>query len=94
MLTLTWDIVVSLALICSFTRMRNYLNLGDEKPDSVPKDVVKAVAEVLRNSAALKVSEDGELISLYGYCVLVVVKYDAEKRVIFWHLRKLKYNLC
>ncbi|PON76512.1 Lupus La protein [Parasponia andersonii] len=56
------DGMVSLALICSFTRMRNHLNLGDVKPDNVPEDTVKAVAETLRKSTSLKVSEDGERV--------------------------------
>ncbi|KAM1224579.1 la protein 1-like [Malus sylvestris] len=53
------DGLVSLALICSFSRMRNHLNLGDVKPDSVPEATIKAVAETLRLSATLKLSEDG-----------------------------------
>ncbi|XP_062165380.1 la protein 1 [Alnus glutinosa] len=51
--------MVDLALICSFTRMRNYLNLGNVKADEVPEDTVKAVAETLKKSTSLKVSEDG-----------------------------------
>ncbi|KAH0989804.1 hypothetical protein GBA52_001287 [Prunus armeniaca] len=39
--------------------MRNHLKLGDVKPDSVPEDRVKAVAETLRKSTTLKLSEDG-----------------------------------
>lgn len=63
MLVLTLDyLVISLALICSFTRMRKHLNLGDVKPDEVPEDTVKAVAETLRKSTSLKISEDGELL--------------------------------
>ncbi|XP_048331387.2 la protein 1 isoform X1 [Ziziphus jujuba] len=56
------DGLVSLALICSFTRMRNHLNLGDVKPDNVSEDTVKAVAETLRKSTLLKVSEDGKKV--------------------------------
>ncbi|KAJ7965984.1 La-like protein [Quillaja saponaria] len=56
------DGMVSLSLICSFSRMRNHLNLGNVKPDEVPKDTVKAVAETLRKSTSLKVSEDCEKI--------------------------------
>ena len=51
--------VVSLALICSFNRMRTHLNLGDVKLDGVTKDTVKAVAQALKNSALVRVSEDG-----------------------------------
>lgn len=51
--------MVSLALLCSFNRMRQHLNLGDVKAEDVTEDTVKAVAHVLRNSASLKVSEDG-----------------------------------
>ncbi|RZB57589.1 La protein 1 isoform B [Glycine soja] len=53
------DGMVSLALICSFNRMRTHLNLGDVKLDGVTKDTVKAVAQALKNSALVRVSEDG-----------------------------------
>ncbi|KAG7965909.1 hypothetical protein I3843_08G024500 [Carya illinoinensis] len=56
------DGMVDLALICSFTRMRNHLNLGNVKPNEVPEDTVKAVAETLTKSTSLKVSEDGRKI--------------------------------
>lgn len=59
----TEDGMVSLALICSFNKMRSHLSLGDDvKADGVPEDKVKAVAETLRNSTFLKVSEDGKKI--------------------------------
>lgn len=57
--------VVSLALICSFTRMRNHLGLGDAKPDEVSDETVLAVAETLRKSSFLKISEDG-MYSIFG----------------------------
>ncbi|PSS01185.1 La protein [Actinidia chinensis var. chinensis] len=56
------DGMVSLALICSFSRMRSHLNLGDVKAEGVSDDTVKAVAETLRNSTFLKVSEDGKKV--------------------------------
>ncbi|XP_059645411.1 la protein 1 [Cornus florida] len=56
------DGLISLALICSFTRMRSHLNLKDVKPEEVSEDMVKAVAETLRTSSFLKVSEDGKKI--------------------------------
>lgn len=56
------DGLVSLALICSFTRMRNHLGLGDVKPDEVSEDTVLVVAETLRKSSSLKVSEDGKRV--------------------------------
>lgn len=52
--------MVSLPLICSFTRMRNHLGLENVKPDEVPEDKVKAVADALRQSTSLKISDDGE----------------------------------
>ncbi|KAK4388857.1 La protein 1 [Sesamum angolense] len=55
-------LVVSLALISSFSRMRGHLGLGDVKPEDVSEDTVKAVAETLRNSTFLKVSEDGKKV--------------------------------
>ncbi|XP_058724636.1 la protein 1 [Vicia villosa] len=56
------DGMVSLALICSFNRMRKHLNLGDVKPNEVKDETVKAVAEVLKNAASLKLSEDGSKV--------------------------------
>ncbi|XP_051137745.1 la protein 1 [Andrographis paniculata] len=53
------DGMVSLALISSFSRMRGHLGLGDAKPEDIPEDTIKAVAETLRTSSFLKVSEDG-----------------------------------
>ncbi|KAL0323845.1 UNVERIFIED_CONTAM: La protein 1 [Sesamum calycinum] len=54
--------LVSLALISSFSRMRGHLGLGDVKPEDVSEDTVKAVAETLRTSTFLKVSEDGKKV--------------------------------
>lgn len=56
------DGLVSLGLICSFSRMRNYLGLGDMKPEEVPEETVLAVAEILRKSSFLRVSDDGKKI--------------------------------
>ncbi|KAK1290415.1 hypothetical protein QJS10_CPB18g01163 [Acorus calamus] len=56
------DGLVSLALICSFTRMRAHLGLGNLKPEEVPEETVLSVAEVLRGSSSLRVSEDGKRI--------------------------------
>ncbi|GMH12425.1 hypothetical protein Nepgr_014266 [Nepenthes gracilis] len=56
------DGMVSLSLICSFSRMRNHLNLGEVKPDEIPEDTVNAVAETLRSSISLKVSDDGKKV--------------------------------
>ncbi|XP_062226067.1 la protein 1-like [Phragmites australis] len=57
------DGLVSMALICSFSRMRSHLGLeGDMKPETVPEETVLAVADVLRRSSALRVSEDGKKV--------------------------------
>ncbi|CAN0907092.1 La protein 1 [Linum grandiflorum] len=56
------DGMVSLALICSFAKMRGYLKLGEAKPDDVTEDTLKAVAEVLAKSASVKLSEDGKKV--------------------------------
>lgn len=61
MFVLTEAIVVSLGLICSFSRMRSHLGLGEAKPDDISVDTVAAVAETLRTSSVLKISEDGKL---------------------------------
>ncbi|KAG2652246.1 la protein 1-like [Panicum virgatum] len=57
------DGLVSLALICSFSRMKSHLGLdASVKPETVPEETVLAVAEVLRRSPVLRVSEDGKKI--------------------------------
>ncbi|XP_062185836.1 LOW QUALITY PROTEIN: la protein 1-like [Phragmites australis] len=57
------DGLVTLALICSFSRMRSHLGLeGDVNPETVPEEMVLAVADVLRRSSALRVSEDGKKV--------------------------------
>ncbi|XP_077210516.1 la protein 1-like isoform X2 [Tasmannia lanceolata] len=56
------DGLVSLALICSFSRMRSHLGLGTIKAEDVSDETVSAVAETLRKSSLLKVSEDGKRI--------------------------------
>ncbi|XP_019416285.1 PREDICTED: la protein 1-like isoform X2 [Lupinus angustifolius] len=56
------DGMVSLALICSFNRMRKHLSLDDVKPDQVSQDTIDAVSQVLRNAPSLKVSEDGKKV--------------------------------
>lgn len=57
------DELVSLALICSFQRMRNHLGLKEAGPEKVPEETVAAVGEVIRNSSStLRVSEDGKRV--------------------------------
>ncbi|KAG7545237.1 La-type HTH domain [Arabidopsis suecica] len=53
------DGLVRLSLICSFCKMSGYLKLGNSKGDDIPEDTIKAVADTLRTSSALKISEDG-----------------------------------
>ncbi|KAB2027695.1 hypothetical protein ES319_D05G049200v1 [Gossypium barbadense] len=56
------DGMVSLALICSFSKMRSHLNLRDVKAEEVPEATLDAVAETLRTSSSLRVSEDGKKV--------------------------------
>ncbi|TVU29312.1 hypothetical protein EJB05_20875 [Eragrostis curvula] len=57
------DGLVSLALICSFSRMKSHLGLdATVKAETMPEETVLAVAEVLRRSPVLRVSEDGKKI--------------------------------
>ncbi|XP_042003567.1 la protein 1-like [Salvia splendens] len=56
------DGMVSLSLLCSFSRMRGHLSLGDVKPEDVSEDTVQAVAETLKTSTFLKISEDGKKV--------------------------------
>uniref|UniRef100_A0A7N0T5L9 HTH La-type RNA-binding domain-containing protein n=1 Tax=Kalanchoe fedtschenkoi TaxID=63787 RepID=A0A7N0T5L9_KALFE len=56
------DGMVSLALICSFSRMRGHLGLGDVKADEVSEETVKLVSETLKSSTFLKLSEDGKKV--------------------------------
>jgi hypothetical protein len=69
--------VVSLALICSFAKMRSHLGLdATVKEDSVPETTVLAVTKVLRFSAALRVSEDGKQAVSPLACGLPDIKYS------------------
>lgn len=56
------DGLVSLALICSFSRMRSHLDLGVAKPEDISDDTVQSVAEALKASSFLKISEDGKKV--------------------------------
>ncbi|XP_006653562.1 la protein 1 [Oryza brachyantha] len=57
------DGLVSLALICSFSRMKKHLGLdADVKQETMPEETVLAVAEVLRRSSALRITEDGKKV--------------------------------
>lgn len=44
--------------------MRGHLGLGDAKQEDISEDTVKSVAETLKSSPFLRISEDGEC-SLY-----------------------------
>uniref|UniRef100_A0A7N0ZWX1 Uncharacterized protein n=1 Tax=Kalanchoe fedtschenkoi TaxID=63787 RepID=A0A7N0ZWX1_KALFE len=55
------DGLVNLDVVCSFARMRIYLGLGKKAKD-VPDRILNGVAEILRKSGVLKVSEDGRKI--------------------------------
>ncbi|KAM7255589.1 hypothetical protein ACFE04_008487 [Oxalis oulophora] len=59
---LTIRLVVSLALICSFKRMRSHMGLGNLKRDEIPDRIICGAAEILRKSPLLKVSEDGKKV--------------------------------
>lgn len=50
---------VKLDVICSFTRMRKHLSLGNIRAEEFPKETIQAVATALRKSSFLKISEDG-----------------------------------
>lgn len=86
LLNLTESIVVDLALICSFSRMRGHLNLGNMKADEVPEDTVKAVAETLKTSTCLKLSEDGEFF-YFLFSRLLLFLYSILVSKIMWLMK-------
>ncbi|CAM6098487.1 unnamed protein product [Calypogeia fissa] len=53
------DGLVSLPLVCSFSRMRSNLGLKEHGPENVTSETTSAVADVLRQSTTLRLSEDG-----------------------------------
>lgn len=59
------ELVVDLALLCSFQKMRTHLGVKETDPAKFPADKVAAVAEVLRKSTFLKLSEDGVFLRLF-----------------------------
>lgn len=58
--------VISLPLVCSFGRMRTHLGLKESGRDRVPAETIAAVADVLRKSTVLKLSEDGNVSFIDG----------------------------
>ncbi|CAM8917215.1 unnamed protein product [Rhodiola kirilowii] len=56
------DGLVNLDVVCSFSRMRSCLGLGNLKARDVPDRIVNGVAEILRKSDVLKLSLDGKKI--------------------------------
>lgn len=40
--------------------MKDHLNLANVKPEDIPEDTLEAVAETLKKSTSLKLSEDGQ----------------------------------
>ena len=61
------ELVVDLALLCSFQKMRNHLGVKETNAAQFPADKVAAVAEVLRKSTFLKLSEDGVFSKPFSY---------------------------
>jgi len=53
---------VDLKIVVAFARMRALLQIKDIEPDNVPEEKVEDVANVLKTSDALVVSEDGKKI--------------------------------
>nr|CAD1825044.1 unnamed protein product [Ananas comosus var. bracteatus] len=77
------DELVSLAVICSFSRMKTHLGLNAAtKPDEVPEETVLAVAEVLRKSSSLRVSEDGKRVGRSSELKLDEVIEQVDSRTI------------
>ncbi|WCJ40776.1 La protein 1 [Euphorbia peplus] len=56
------DGMVSLALICSFSRIRAILGLAKIRHDDIPRKLLKSVAKILCKSEFLKVSRDGKKV--------------------------------
>lgn len=69
--------------------MRGYLKLGDSKGDDIPEDTIKAVADTLRTSSALKISEDGES---YNNC-MIELSFIGYSLQCFRLIQSLKKNL-
>ncbi|OAY81153.1 La protein 1 [Ananas comosus] len=77
------DELVSLAVICSFSRMKTHLGLNAAtKPDEVPEEMVLAVSEVLRKSSSLRVSEDGKRVGRSSELKLDEVIEQVDSRTI------------
>ncbi|KAJ8640527.1 hypothetical protein MRB53_017221 [Persea americana] len=56
------DGTISLALVCSFSRMRILLGLGAVRQEEIREETLSAVAEALKKSTFVKVSEDGRRV--------------------------------
>ena len=62
--------LVSQALICSFSRMIGHVGFGDAKQEDISEDTVKYVAETLKISPYIKISED--IVSVHFIVVMRV----------------------
>ncbi|KAL5975924.1 hypothetical protein ACLOJK_020253 [Asimina triloba] len=57
------DGLMSLAMICTFTRMRTLLGFDHRvKPEEFPEETLLAVAEIVKKSSCLRLSEDGKRV--------------------------------
>nr|CAB3450333.1 unnamed protein product [Digitaria exilis] len=74
------DGLVSLALICSFSRMKSHLGLdATVKPETVPEETVLAVAEVLRRSQVNSVRLPRHIASKKNFCGTALVEFSEEE---------------
>lgn len=75
---LTRNIVVSLALICSFKKMREHLELGNVKAEEISEDTLDSVVQTLKKSTSLKLSDDGWSNFLVCFPLLVFERFEFE----------------
>ena len=68
---------MDLSLLCSFQRMRAHLGVKESDPAKFPADKLAAVAEVLRTSTSVRVSEDGEFSTLSSNEVILQYFFSA-----------------
>lgn len=56
--------------------MRGHLSLGEVKPEDVSEDTIQAVAETLKTSTFLKLSEDGELLKMIEWSLHSILLFS------------------
>lgn len=86
--------MVNLALICSFSRMRSHLGLGSVKREEIPNEILRAVAEILRGSTFVKLSDDGRSLLLSQILNQLLLLELSLTRLLLFPFSDISAEIC